>query len=145
MRPIFTWRSKKSLTISQPKQGWFSLELIGMRWKVYTPRVKAHSTTKKLGWPYTCKWCWVTLATPLMQGNANVNSVEPPLAPQKQRIKTTSQTRVIITTKRQFFMKAKSGQVSLILWPTRMSNAKWHKHKHKYTQINEDFCKRKGR
>jgi hypothetical protein len=50
-----------------------------------------------------------------MQGNANVNSVEPPLAPQKQRIKTTSQTRVIITTKRQFFMKAKSGQVSLIL------------------------------
>ncbi len=39
--------------------------------------------------------------------NANVNSVEPPLAPQKQRIMTTSQTQLMITTKRQFFMKAK--------------------------------------
>jgi hypothetical protein len=53
--------------------------------------------------------------TPLMQGNANVNSVEPPLAPQKQRIKTTSQMQLMTTTERQFFMKAKSSQVSLIL------------------------------
>jgi hypothetical protein len=49
-----------------------------------------------------------------MLGNANVNSVEPPLAPQKQRIKTTSQMQLMITTERQFFMKAKSSQVSLI-------------------------------
>jgi hypothetical protein len=45
--------------------------------------------------------------TPLMQGNANDNSVGPPLAPQKQYMMTTSQTRLMITTKRQFFMKAK--------------------------------------
>jgi hypothetical protein len=42
-----------------------------------------------------------------MQENANVNNVEPPLAPQKQRIMTTSQTQLMITTERQFFMKAK--------------------------------------
>ncbi len=113
--------------------------------KVYIPRVKAHSATKKLGWPCLRRWCWVTLVTPLMQGNANVNSVELPLAPQKQRIMTTSQTWLMITTKRQFIMKAKSSQVSLILWPTHVSNAKCHKHKHKYRQINEDFLKSKGR
>jgi hypothetical protein len=49
-----------------------------------------------------------------MLGNANVNSVEPPLAPQKQKIMTTSQMGLIITTERQFFMKAKNSQVSLI-------------------------------
>jgi hypothetical protein len=42
-----------------------------------------------------------------MQGNANVNSVEPPLAPQKQRTMTTSQSSLMITTEKQFFMKAK--------------------------------------
>jgi hypothetical protein len=42
-----------------------------------------------------------------MQQNANVNSVEPPLAPQKQRIKTTSQMQRMITTERQFFTKEK--------------------------------------
>jgi hypothetical protein len=42
-----------------------------------------------------------------MQENANVNSVEPPMALQKQRIITTSQTRLMTTTERQFFMKAK--------------------------------------
>jgi hypothetical protein len=75
--------------------------------KVYIPRVKARSATKKLGWPYPCKWCWVTSVTPLMQGNANVNSVEPPLTPRKQRIKTTFQTQIMITTKRQFFHESK--------------------------------------
>jgi hypothetical protein len=50
-----------------------------------------------------------------MQGNANGNSVEPPLASQKQRIITTSQMQLMITTKRQFFIKAKNSQVSLIL------------------------------
>ncbi len=114
--------------------------------KVYTPRVKAHSATKKMGWPYPCIWCWVTLVTPLMQGKANVNSVEPPLAPQNQMIKTTSQTQLMITTERQYFIKAeKNSQLSWIHWPTRMSNAKCHKHKRKYTQINEDFLKNKGR
>jgi hypothetical protein len=48
--------------------------------------------------------------TPLMQGNANVKSVKPPLAPPKQRIKTTSQMQLMITTN----MKAKGSQVSLI-------------------------------
>ncbi len=80
-----------------------------------------------------------------MQGNANVNSDEPPLAPQKQGIMTTSPTQLMITTEWQFFMKAKSSQVSLIHWPTRVSKAKRHKHKHKYKQINEDFLKTKGR
>jgi hypothetical protein len=42
-----------------------------------------------------------------MQENTNVNSVEPPLASQKQSIMTTSQMQRMITTKRQFFMKAK--------------------------------------
>ncbi len=63
-----------------------------------------------MGWPYPCRRCWVTLVAPLMQENANVNSVEPPMALQKQRIMFTSQTRLalMITTKRQFFMKAKN-------------------------------------
>jgi hypothetical protein len=42
-----------------------------------------------------------------MQKNANVNSVELPLAPGKQRIMTTSQMGLMITTERQFFMEAK--------------------------------------
>jgi hypothetical protein len=50
-----------------------------------------------------------------MQGNANVNSVELPVAPRKQRIMTTSQMQLMVTTKRQFFMKVKRSQVSLIL------------------------------
>jgi hypothetical protein len=79
-----------------------------------------------------------------MQGNANVNSVEPPLAPRKQRIMTISQMKLMITTKRQFFMKAKNSQVSLILSPTRVSNAKCYKHECKYMQIHEDFLKSKG-
>jgi hypothetical protein len=58
---------------------------------------------------------------------------------------TTSQMQLMITTKRQFFMKAKNSQVSLILCPTRVSNAKCCKHKCKYMQINEDFLKSKGR
>jgi hypothetical protein len=41
-------------------------------------------------------------------------------------------------------MKAESSQVSLIHRPTRVSNAKCHKHKRKYLQINEDFLKSKG-
>jgi hypothetical protein len=50
-----------------------------------------------------------------MQENVNVNGVEPPLlAQQKQRIKTTSQARLMISTEKQFFMKAKNSQVSLI-------------------------------
>jgi hypothetical protein len=80
-----------------------------------------------------------------MQGNANVNNVEPPLAPQKQRIKTTYQTQLMITTERQFFMKAKRSQVSLIHLPTCVSKAKCHKHKGKYTHMNEEFLKRKDR
>jgi hypothetical protein len=48
------------------------------------------------------------LGSSIMQGNANANSVEPPVAPQIQRIMITSQTRLMITTKRQFFMKAKT-------------------------------------
>jgi hypothetical protein len=42
-----------------------------------------------------------------MKGHANINSVEPPLTPQKQRIMTTSQMQLMITTERQFFMIAK--------------------------------------
>jgi hypothetical protein len=42
-----------------------------------------------------------------MEGNANVNSVEPPLAPRKQRIMTTHQTQLMITTKREFFHESK--------------------------------------
>ncbi len=139
-----TARSEKSSTVSQLNQGWFSHEL-GPEIKSTYQGLKRTAQSKKLEWPCPRKWCWVTLVTPLMQGDANVNSVEPPLAPRKQRIKTTSQTQLMITTKRQFFMKAKSSQVSLIHWPTRMSNAKCHKHKCKYTQINEDFLKSKGR
>ncbi len=99
--------------------------------KVYISRVKVHSATKKLGWPYPCRLYWVTLVTSLMQGNANVNSVELPLAPWKQRNMNTSQTWLMITTESQFFMKSKISQVSLIHRPTCMSNAKCHKHKHK--------------
>jgi hypothetical protein len=140
MRPIFTWRSERSSTVSQLNQGKFSQEL-GTEIKS-TYQGLSHSATIQLGWPYPCIWCWVTSVTAIMQGNANVISVEPPLAPQKQMIKTTSQTRLMITTERQFFMKAKkNSQVSLIHWPTHMSNAKCHKHKHKYMQINEDFSK----
>ncbi len=52
----------------------------------------------------------------------------------------------MITTERQFFMKAKkNSQVSLIHWPTRMSKAKCHKYKCKYMQTNEDFLKSKSR
>ncbi len=144
MRPIFTWRSEKSSTISQLKQGWFSQEL---RPEIKSTHQGLKRTVQKkiLGWPYPRTWCWVTSVTPLVQGNATVNSVEPPLASQKQMINTTSQTRLMITTERQFFMKAKGSQVSLILWPTRVSNAECHKHKRKYTQINEDFLKSKGR
>jgi hypothetical protein len=144
MRPIFTWRSEKSSTISQPKQGWFSQELRPEIKSVHQG-LKCTAQPKKLGWPYPRIWCSVTSVTPLMQKNANVYSVAPPLAQQKQRIKTTSQMRLMITTKRKFFMKAKSSQVSLILWPNRMSNARCHKNKCKYTQINEDFLKSKGR
>ncbi len=43
------------------------------------------------------------------------------------------------------FHESKSSQVSLIYWPTRMSDAKCHKYKRKYMQINEDFLKCKGR
>jgi hypothetical protein len=143
--PIFTWRSERSSTISQLDQGWFSQEL-GPEIKSTHQGLKRTAQPKKMGWPYPHIWCWVTLVTPLMQGIANVNSVEPPLAPRKQRIKTTPQTWLMITTERQYFMKAeKNSQLSLIHWPTRVSNAKCHKHKHKYTQINEDFLKNKGR
>jgi hypothetical protein len=80
-----------------------------------------------------------------MQGNANVSSVESPLAPQKQRIMTTSQTWLMITTERQFFMKAKKQAGIPDTLTNPCANAKCHKHKHKYTQINEDFLKSKGR
>jgi hypothetical protein len=40
-----------------------------------------------------------------MQGIENVISVEPPLAPQKQRRMITSQMRLMITIKRQFSWK----------------------------------------
>ncbi len=65
--------------------------------KVYIPRVEAHSANKKMGWPYPRRRCWVTSVAPLMQGNANVNSVESPMTPQKQRIMTTSQMQIMIT------------------------------------------------
>ncbi len=143
--PIFTWKSERSSTISQLNQGWFSQEL-GPEIKSIHQGLKRTAQPKKMGWPYPRILCWVTSVTPLMQGNANVNSVKPPLAPQKQGIKTTSQTQLMITTKRQYFMKAEiNSQLSLIHWPTCMSNAKCHKHKCKYTQINEDFLKNKGR
>jgi hypothetical protein len=45
-----------------------------------------------------------------MQENANENSVEPPMAPQKQTIMVTSQTQQTITTKRQYSGKAFSKQ-----------------------------------
>ncbi len=141
MRPIFTWRSDKSSTVSQLNQGWFSHEL-GPEIKSTYQCLKRTAEPEKL---YPCRWCWVILVTPLMHRNANVNSVEQPLAPWKQRIMTTSQMQLMITTKRQFFMKAKNSQVSLIHWPTQVSDAKCHKHMHKYTQINEDFLKSKGR
>jgi hypothetical protein len=48
-----------------------------------------------------------------MLGNANVNSVEPPLATQKKD-KDHISDAIDVTTERQFFMKAKSSQVSLI-------------------------------
>jgi hypothetical protein len=139
MGPIFTWRSERSSTLSQLNQDWFSQEL-GPEIKCTCQGLKRTVQPKKLGWPYPRRWCWVTLVISLMQEIANVNSVELPLAPQKQRI-----TQLMISTKRQFLMKAKISQVSLILWPTRVSNAKCHKHKCKYTQINEDFLKSKGR
>ncbi len=143
MRPIFTWRSERSSTISYLNQSWFSQGL-GPEIKSTYQRLKCRAQPK-LGWPYPCRWCWVALVAPLMQGNVNVNSVEPPLAPRKQRIMTTSQMQPMITTKRQFFMKAKNSQVSLIHWPIRVCNAESHKHKRKYTQINKDFLKSKGR
>ncbi len=108
MRPIFTWRSERSLTVSQLNQGWFSQELWPEIKSTYQGLKRTAQPKKKMGWPYPRKWCWVTLVTPLMQGNANVNSVEPPLAPRKQRIKTTSQMQLMITTERHFFMKAKN-------------------------------------
>ncbi len=97
MRPIFTWRSERSSTVSQLNQGWFSQEL-GPDIKSTYQGLKRTAQPKKMWWPYLCIWYWVTLVTHLMQGNANVNSVEPPLAPRKQRIKTTSQTQLMITT-----------------------------------------------
>ncbi len=49
----------------------------------------------------------------LMQENANVNSVKPPMAPQKQRITVTSQMQPMITTKMQYSWKQKCSQVSI--------------------------------
>jgi hypothetical protein len=131
---------------NQPTKSRLIVTELGPKIKSTHQGLKRTAQPKQLGWPYLRIRCWVTSVTPLMQGNANVNSVEPPLAPQKQRIKTTSQTGLMITTEKQYFMKAeKNSQLSLIHWPTCMSNAKCHKYKHKHTQINEDFLKSKGR
>ena len=45
-----------------------------------------------------------------MQGNAYVNSVEPPMTPQKQWIMVTSQTQLMITTERQYSRIRPLGQ-----------------------------------
>jgi hypothetical protein len=112
--------------------------------KVYTPRVKAHSATKKIGMTISAHMMLSHLGDSSNARKCQCKCVYRPLAPRKQRIKTTSQTQLMITTKRQYFMKAeKNSQLSLIHWPTRVSNAKCHKHKRKYTQINEDFLKKR--
>jgi hypothetical protein len=75
-------KDERSSTISQLNQGWFSKELRPEIKSTYQG-LKRTAQTKRLGWPYPCKWCWVTSVALLLQGNANVDSVEPPLAPQK--------------------------------------------------------------
>ncbi len=80
-----------------------------------------------------------------MQGNANFNRVEPPLAPTKTKDNNHILYATIDNHQKAVFHESKNSQVSLIVWPTHVSNAECHKHKSKYMQINEDFLKSKGR
>ncbi len=141
MKPIFTWRSERSSTISQLNQGWLSQEL-GPEIKSTYQGLK-RTAQPKIGMTISvqmmlsclgssiderkcqCQLCWATTGSTKTKDNDHIPA------------------RLMITTERQFFMKAKKSQVSLIHWPTHVS--KCHKHKCNYTQIYEDFLKRKGR
>ncbi len=131
-RPLIFLHPKawRSLTISQLHGGWF-LQKRRPEIKFYTKGSKCTAQPKD-GMPISTQTLR-HLGSSIMQGFPNVNSVEPPLALQKQRRTVTSQMQLMITTNWQFSWKHNAAKY---LWPTRMSNAKWlwlqHKHMSKY-------------
>ncbi len=148
MRPLIILhpKARRSSTISQLLGGWFSQES--------RPEIKflyqglKCTAQPKVGTPISVQML-SHLGSSIMQGIANVNSVEPPIAPQKQRKTVTSQMWLITTTKSSFHKSKTKLSIYMIHWPTRVSNAKglWleHEHKHKYMHTNENFLKDKGR
>ncbi len=96
---FFTQRHGRSLTISQPHRGWFSQDRTPMI-KFFYQGLKRTAQPED-GMPISTQLLR-HLGRSIMQGFTNVNSVEPPTAPQKQRRMVTSQMGLMITTKLQF-------------------------------------------
>ncbi len=99
---LFTKWCERSLTISQPQERWFSQEC--------RPEIKflyqglKRTVQPENGMPISMQKL-SHLGSSIMQGFPDVNSIEPPLALQKQRRTVTSQTWLIITTNWQFSWK----------------------------------------
>ncbi len=103
---FFIQRHGRSLTISQLHGGWFSQE--------HRPETKfLHQGLKRTAHPkdrtpISMQMMLSYLSGSIVQGIVNVISVEPPMAPQKQRKTVTSQMQLMITTKRQLSWKPKA-------------------------------------
>jgi hypothetical protein len=99
---FFTKWCRRSSTISHLQEGWFSHER--------RPEIKflyqglKRTVQPEDGMPISMQMLR-HLGSSIMQGFPNVNSVEPPMAPQKQRRMVTSQMQLIITTNWQFLWK----------------------------------------
>ncbi len=109
-RPLLFLHPKtgRSLTISQLHGGWFSQER-RPEIKFYTKGLK--HTAQKKGMPISMQMMR-HLGSSIMQRFPNVNSVEPPLAPQKQR-RTVIPNATNDNHQLAVFMKAQRSQVSI--------------------------------
>ncbi len=97
------WQSAYFVEVDSHKSG-------GLRQSFYTKGLKCKMQPKD-GMPISMQMLR-HLGSSIMQGFPNINSVEPPTAPQKQRRRVSSQTQLMITTKIQF-MKAQHSQASI--------------------------------
>ncbi len=118
---FLTQRHGRSLTISQLYRGWFSQE---RRPEIQFLYQGLKCTAQPEDETLISMQMLRHLGSSIMQGSPNVKSVEPPMAPQKQWKMVTSQTQLMITTKRSFHESTTQSSIYRIHWTTRVSNAK---------------------